>query len=109
MSPNQRKHPRTFLKCRILIRHPVLGEVIAQTRDLSDGGVYVKDPRLATLTPGERMSGQVQDLPVAAPVLQMEVMRVDAEGAGLRFCRRRATAENAARGREKLCRRAMAG
>jgi hypothetical protein len=85
MSINQRKHPRTSMKCRILIRHSALGDVVAQTRDLSDGGVYVKHPQLATLRPGDRVTGQVQDLPIEAPLLQMEVMRVDAEGAGLRF------------------------
>jgi hypothetical protein len=82
---NQRRHPRTSMKCRIKISHPSFGELIAQTRDLSDGGVYVKHPLLAGLTQGTRVSGQVQDLPIEAPVLQMEVMRVDGEGAGLRF------------------------
>jgi len=82
---NQRQHPRTPIKCRIKICHPSFGELVAQTRDLSDGGVYVKHPDLAGLAQGTRVTGQVQDLPIEAPVLQMEVMRVDGEGAGLRF------------------------
>ncbi len=82
---NQRRHPRTPMKCRIKICHPSFGELLAQTRDLSDGGVYVRHPDLAGLAPGTRLSGQVQDLPIEAPVLQMEVMRADSEGAGLRF------------------------
>ncbi|MDH1264892.1 PilZ domain-containing protein [Pseudomonas sp. GD03944] len=85
MSSNQRQHPRTPMKCRIKICHPSFGEVVAQTRDLSDGGVYVKHPDLAALPQGTWVTGQVQDLPIEAPVLQMEVMRADAEGAGLRF------------------------
>lgn len=40
---------------------------------------------LAALAPGSVVTGQVQDLPIPAPVLRLEVMRVDAEGAGLRF------------------------
>ncbi|MGH8352759.1 MAG: PilZ domain-containing protein [Pseudomonas sp.] len=83
--PNQRRYPRTPMKCRIKISHPSFGELIAQTRDLSDGGVYVKHPDLTAFPVGTLVGGQVQDLPIAAPVLQMEVMRVDAEGAGLRF------------------------
>jgi hypothetical protein len=76
------------MKCRIKICHPSFGEVVAQTRDLSDGGVYVKHPDLLALPQGTLVTGQVQDLPIEAPVLQMEVMRVDAEAIGLRFIER---------------------
>lgn len=82
---NQRQYPRAPMKCRIRISHELFGEVLAHTRDLSDGGVYVKHPELTSLRLGMIVSGQVQDLPIPAPVLQMEVMRVDAEGVGLRF------------------------
>ena len=81
----QRKHPRTPMKCRIKVTHSSFGELIAMTRDLSNGGVYIKHTDLVDLSLGTRLSGQVQDLPIEAPVLQMEVMRVDADGAGLRF------------------------
>lgn len=84
---NQRQHPRAPMKCRIRISHDSFGEVFAHTRDLSDGGVYVKHPQLTALQMGMIVSGQVQDLPIPAPVLEMEVMRVDAEGVGLRFIR----------------------
>ncbi|GIZ10678.1 MULTISPECIES: PilZ domain-containing protein [unclassified Pseudomonas] len=82
---NQRQQVRTPMKCRIKISHPNFGELLAQTRDLSDSGVYVKHPDMAALSIGAEVTGQVQDLPFPAPVLKMEVMRVDAEGAGLRF------------------------
>lgn len=82
---NQRQYPRAPMKCRIRISHESFGEVLAHTRDLSDGGVYVKHPELTSLQLGMIVSGQVQDLPIPAPVLQMEVMRVDADGVGLRF------------------------
>lgn len=73
------------MRCRIKICHPSFGELFGHTRDLSDGGVYVRHPDLAGLPAGTRVSGQVQDLPIEAPVLQMEVTRADGEGAGLRF------------------------
>ncbi len=82
---NKRRYPRTPMKCRIKICHSSFGELVAQTRDLSDGGVYVKHPKMALLAPGTQVSGQVQGLPIEAPVLLMEVMRVDGEGAGLCF------------------------
>ncbi|TWC39607.1 PilZ domain-containing protein [Pseudomonas sp. SJZ079] len=82
---NQRQHPRTPMKCRIKICHPSFGERLAQTTNLSDGGVYAKHPDLMALPLGTIVTGQVQDLPIEAPVLRMEVMRVDAEGVGLRF------------------------
>ncbi len=85
MSSNQRQHPRTPLKCRIKISHESFGDLFAQTRDLSDGGVYVRHPDLVALPVGTILTGQVQDLPFEAPILQMEIMRVDAEGVGLRF------------------------
>ncbi|BBT13963.1 PilZ domain-containing protein [Metapseudomonas otitidis] len=85
MSSNQRQHPRTPMKCRIKISHESFGDLFAQTRDLSDGGVYVRHPDLVALPVGTILTGQVQDLPFEAPILQMEIMRVDAEGVGLRF------------------------
>lgn len=82
---NQRHQVRTPMKCRIKIFHPSFGELVAQTRDLSDSGVYVRHADMAALEVGAQVAGQVQDLPFPAPVLTMEVVRVDAEGAGLRF------------------------
>lgn len=82
---NQRMHPRASMKCRIRISHESFGDVLAQTRDLSESGVYVKHPDLVSLQLGAIVRGQVQDLPIPAPELMMEVMRVDAEGVGLRF------------------------
>ncbi|BBP80370.1 MULTISPECIES: PilZ domain-containing protein [Pseudomonas] len=82
---NQRQYPRTPMKCRIKISHESFGELFAQTRDLSDGGVYVRHPDLVALPLGTVVTGQVQDLPFEAPVLQMEIMRADGEGVGLRF------------------------
>ncbi|WP_339513436.1 PilZ domain-containing protein [Pseudomonas sp. RL_15y_Pfl2_60] len=82
---NNRQHPRTAMKCMIKISHPDFADVIAQTRDLSDGGVYVKHEALCSLKLGDVVTGQVQGMPIEAPVLQMVVTRVDAEGVGLRF------------------------
>lgn len=86
MQVHLRQHIRTALKCSIRITHPDFAEdIIALTEDLSDGGVFVQHPQLATLKLGEVVYGQVQDMPIEAPVLMMEVMRVTPRGAGFRF------------------------
>mgnify|MGYP000234546582 CR=1 FL=1 len=85
MSKDKRQYIRTPLQCKIKIIHESFGEVIVKTMDISDGGVYValdvdKIPPIGTI-----VKGQVQGLMDDAPILEMEVMRIDAGGIGLRF------------------------
>lgn len=84
--PNQRQHPRTPMRCRIKISHPDVGELYGFTRDLSDGGVFVENADLTCLPPGTQVKGQVQDMPIEAPILAMLVQRaIPGEGIGLAF------------------------
>jgi len=85
MSKNKRQHIRTPLQCKIKISHESFGEAIVKTLDISDGGVFValdpdKIPPVGTI-----ITGQVQGLMDDAPILKMEVMRVEGNGVGLRF------------------------
>lgn len=83
---DQRHNVRTPLKVRLRIEHPVHGEMLVTTRDISDTGVYILlDQAQDLLSIGERVSGQVQGLPMEAPILQLEVVRVETLGVGLRF------------------------
>ena len=85
---NHRSNVRTPLKVRLRIEHPLHGELILTTRDISDCGVYVlMDQAQDKLSIGERVRGQMQGLPMEAPILQLEVVRVEAMGVGLRFVR----------------------
>jgi hypothetical protein len=85
---NHRKNVRNPLKVRLRIELPLHGELILTTRVISDCGVYVlMDQAQDKLSIGERVSGQVQGLPMEAPILQLEVVRVEAMGVGLRFVR----------------------
>ena len=85
---NKRESPRTPIKVRIRIDHPQHGQMLVHTRDISDTGVFViLDDAQNLLQIGEVVSGQVQDLPIEAPVVQMEVVRFEARGMGLRFQR----------------------
>ncbi len=85
MSRDKRRHIRTPLQCKIKITHSDVGEKIVKTRDISDGGVFVVlDPR--DIPPiGTIVTGQVQGLMDDAPILDMEVVRVEPEGVGLQF------------------------
>ena len=85
MSRDKRRHIRTLLQCKIKITHSDVGEKIVKTRDISDGGVFVVlDPR--DIPPiGTIVTGQVQGLMDDAPILDMEVVRVEPEGVGLQF------------------------
>jgi hypothetical protein len=74
------------MKVRLRIEHPRHGAMLVNTRDISDTGVYViVDDARSLLEEGEQVTGQVQDLPIEAPILEMEVVRVELHGVGLRF------------------------
>lgn len=85
MSEDKREHNRTPLVCRIKIQHESIGEIVVKTRDISDGGVFVAlEP--AQMPPiGSVVVGQVQGMMVEAPVLEMEVVRIEPGGVGLKF------------------------
>lgn len=74
------------MRAQIKIWHASFGELLAYTKDLSDGGVFVEHPDMTALAPGDEVTGQVQGMPFEAPVLRMVVQRVIAgEGAGMQF------------------------
>ncbi|MDG9929104.1 MULTISPECIES: PilZ domain-containing protein [unclassified Pseudomonas] len=85
---NKREHNRTPLKVQLRIDHPVHGRMMVTTRDISESGVFVViDDAQSLLQIGEIVSGQVQGLPVEAPVVQMQVVRFEPSGVGLIFKR----------------------
>lgn len=85
---NKREHNRTPLKVQLRLDHPVHGQMLVTTRDISDSGVFVViDDAQRLLQIGERVSGQVQGLPIEAPVVQMEVVRFEPSGVALVFQR----------------------
>ena len=86
---NKRQSPRTPFKVRIRIEHPEHGVFVLNTQDISDSGVFVLTDDNGTLpiSLGETVKGQVQGLPIEAPVVDMEVVRIVPSGIGLRFRR----------------------
>lgn len=84
-SKDKRRNVRTSFACRIKIAHNSVGELLVKTRDISDGGVFVVLEPEQIPPVGTRLTGQVQGLMDDAPVLQLEVVRVEPAGVGLRF------------------------
>ena len=84
-SKDKRQYVRTSFACRIKIIHESVGELLVKTRDISDGGVFVVLEPNQIPPIGTRLTGQVQGLMDDAPILQLEVVRVESTGVGLRF------------------------
>lgn len=85
---NKREHNRTPLKVQLRIDHPLHGQMLVTTRDISENGVFVViDDAQRLLQIGEVVSGQVQGLPMEAPIVQMQVVRFEPSGVALIFQR----------------------
>lgn len=83
---DRREHIRTAMKAKVKVVHEELGEFVFPTRDISDGGVFiVVESEPFTPAIGDRVTVQVQGLPVPAPVLTMVVVRQGEDGYGLQF------------------------
>jgi hypothetical protein len=59
--------------------------VILNTRNISDSGVFIVTDGVSMPPIGSVVQGQVQGMMANAPVLDMEVVRVEQEGLGLKF------------------------
>lgn len=82
----KRRAVRTPFKSRIRIKHDSLGSVETITRDVSDTGVFLHLEGKFDLGLGDVIEAQVLGLPGGdAPVLELEVMRLDEDGVGLKF------------------------
>lgn len=82
---NKRIHPRTALRCKFKIWNGSIGEMMVTTRDISDGGLFLILESPVSLPAGTRCQGQVQGLMADAPVVELEVVRVEPGGVGLKF------------------------
>lgn len=81
-----RRCGRKPLRCAVEFSHSMAGDVQAETADISDTGIFVRDSHLAKLlTIGDTLSAQLkydQELPERA---ELKVVRMTDEGVGLVF------------------------
>lgn len=84
---NNRQHLRTPIKCRVRIWHKSVGEKTVVTRDISNGGLFLVMDCQAEDMPdiGVILKGQLQGMMQDAPIVDMEVVRIEPLGIGLRF------------------------
>jgi len=81
---NRRKHSRISATINILIKHSSIGEKHIKTKDISDGGLFLLIEPEVMPPIGEVIVGQVIDIP-DAPIVDMEIVRVELDGIGLRY------------------------
>ncbi len=83
--PDQRNDHRTAMKCQVKVTHPSIGEVLVFTRDISDSGVFLLTEEYDMPPVGTVVKGQVQGMGETAPILDMEIVRLEPAGIGLKF------------------------
>lgn len=74
------------MSTKVKVDHASFGSALFSTRDISDGGVFiVATGEEVGLQLGDKVTVQVQGLPVPAPILNMVVVRETVDGYGLSF------------------------
>lgn len=82
---DQRIDHRTPMKVQVKVRHSSIGEVIVQTRDISDGGIFLLTENIDVPPIGTIVEGQVQGMEIEGPILKLEIVRMEPSGIGLKF------------------------
>lgn len=83
--PDNRTDHRTPMKCKVKVSHPSIGDVLVTTRDISDGGVFLLTENIPMPPVGTIVQGQVQGMGEIAPILNMQIIRMEPAGIGLKF------------------------
>lgn len=86
MANDNRRYPRIPVRCRVMISHHSIGEMLVHTRDISDGGIFIIADPGAMPPIGTQVRGQVQGMIADAPIVDMLIVRVETDGIGLKFC-----------------------
>ena len=82
---NNRQFFRHPISVSIKISHESIDEVILETKDVSDGGLFVvvnpdKMPAIGVI-----VKGQVQGMAEDPPIVEMEIVRLANNGIGLKY------------------------
>lgn len=82
---NRRQHSRIPMMVEVKISHPAIGEKLVKTRNVSEGGLFILVEPTEMPPLGEIVLGQVQGMIENPPMLEMEIVRMEPNGLGLRF------------------------
>jgi len=84
MSDN-RNDLRTPMKCQVKVSHDSIDDILVNTRDISDGGIFLLTENIDMPPIGTIVQGQVQGMGMVAPILKMKIVRIEPAGIGLKF------------------------
>jgi hypothetical protein len=80
-----RQHSRHPIGVSIKISHESIGELMLETKDISDGGLFVVVNPLDMPPIGSIVKGQVQGMSESPSIVEMKVIRVANNGIGLKY------------------------
>jgi len=85
MTNNHRQHSRHPIGVNIKLSHESIDDITLETKDISDGGLFVmvepnKMPPIGTI-----IKGQVQGMAEDPPIVDMKIVRVTSIGLGLEY------------------------
>ena len=75
---------RTPLRAGIRLTHPILGELLLKTRDISQSGAFVIYEENDDLKIGDTVTIQSTDID-DAPVIDAEIVRIEASGFAVHY------------------------
>ena len=81
-----RQHGRKLVKCAVKLTHRDIGEVITETRDISDTGVFVECRDLVHyIAIGDQFEAKLYTDNDSASTTLLKVVRLTEDGVGLSF------------------------
>jgi c-di-GMP-binding flagellar brake protein YcgR len=85
MSQDKRNYPRTSIKMEIQLTLESGEEILGETWDISDGGIaFSMEPFNPQQWHSDMVvSGQLQNLPMVAPIIKLTVVWVGSDSLGL--------------------------
>lgn len=81
-----RKHGRKPIKCAVRLNHKEFGEIVTETRDISETGVFVSCVDLVRrVAIGEQIEAKLYSECDSVSETHLEVVRLSEDGVGLAF------------------------
>lgn len=85
MTRDKRESSRIPFSAKVSVKHGDSEPTTLNVRDVSDTGLFILTDGLITLTVGSVIAVQMKGMPFEAPIREMEVVRLEDAGAGLKF------------------------
>ncbi len=81
----RRLYLRTRLASSIKVNHPESGEIICDCINISEGGIALQVKEWVIPAVGEQVTVQMQGTAIEAPVVVMEIIRIENDIIALKF------------------------